>query len=220
MIFIQLSYAGMALISKAAFNEGVSPLVLSAYRQAIAPIVLALFAFLLERTTHCSLSFGLFCKIFLAALCGPAASLDFYYMALLYTSATYGTVMLNTIPVGSSHIYPLCSAEIVGMFKTVGGAMLLSFYRGPPLKNPHAPSPVGNSTETSHVGDHKNLIVGPVLMFLCSVAWSLWLIMQPKLLTQYPAKLKLSTLQCLLSSVQSTVIAAAMQPNFNSWKIG
>lgn len=105
------------------------------------------------------------------------------------------------------------------MFITVGGAMLLSFYRGPPLKNPHAPSPVGSSTETSHVGGHKNLIVGPVLMFLCSVAWSLWLIMQPKLLTQYPAKLKLSTLQCLLSSVQSTVIAAALQRNFNSWKI-
>ncbi|KAL0016186.1 hypothetical protein SO802_003255 [Lithocarpus litseifolius] len=44
--------------------------------------------------------------------------------------------------------------------------------------------------------------------------------MQPKLLTQYPANLKLSTLQCLLSSVQSTVIAAALQRNFNSWKIG
>lgn len=98
--------------------------------------------------------------------------------------------------------------------------MLLSFYRGPPLKIPHAPSPVGSSTKTSHIGGHKNLIVGPVLMFLCSVAWSLWLIMQPKLLTQYPTKLKLSTLQCLLSSVQSTVIAAALQLNFNSWKIG
>ncbi|XP_050249761.1 WAT1-related protein At1g09380-like [Quercus robur] len=50
MILIQLSYAGMALISKAAFNEGMSPLVLNAYRQAIATIVLAPFAFLLERS--------------------------------------------------------------------------------------------------------------------------------------------------------------------------
>ncbi|XP_075653289.1 WAT1-related protein At5g07050-like [Castanea sativa] len=87
------------LISKAAFNEGMSPLVLNAYGQAIATIVLVPFAFLLERMTHCSLSLGLFCKIFLAALCGPAASLDFYYMARRYTSATYGTAMLNTIPV-------------------------------------------------------------------------------------------------------------------------
>ncbi|KAF3952175.1 hypothetical protein CMV_022246 [Castanea mollissima] len=220
------------LISKAAFNEGMSPLVLNAYGQAIATIVLVPFAFLLERMTHCSLSLGLFCKIFLAALCGPAASLDFYYMALRYTSATYGTAMLNTIPVVASIFSVLLRMEtvgwssfygilkIVGMFITVGGAILLSFYWGPPLKIPHAPCPGGSSTETSHVGGHKNLIVGPVLMFLCSVAWSLWLIMQPKLLTQYPAKLKLSALQCLLSSVQSTVIAAALQGNFNSWKIG
>ena len=49
MIVTQLSYAGMALITKAAFNEGMSPLVLNAYRQAIATVVLAPFAFLLER---------------------------------------------------------------------------------------------------------------------------------------------------------------------------
>ena len=50
MIITQLSYAGMALITKAAFNEGMmSPLVLNAYRQAIATVVLAPFAFLLER---------------------------------------------------------------------------------------------------------------------------------------------------------------------------
>jgi len=54
MIFIQLSYAGMALISKAAVNDGFSPLVFNAYRQAIATLVLAPFAFLLERLVFLS----------------------------------------------------------------------------------------------------------------------------------------------------------------------
>ena len=47
--------------------------------------------------------------------------------------------------------------KIGGMFIAVGGAMLLSFYRGPP---------VGSSTETpSQVGGQtKNLFVGPLLM--------------------------------------------------------
>ena len=103
--------------------------------------------------------------------------------------------------------------KIGGMFIAVGGAMLLSFYRGPP---------VGSSTETpSQVGDQTmNLFVGPLLMFLSSVTGSLWLIMQPRLLKQYPTRLRLSTLQCLLSSVQCTVIAATLQRNSNSWKIG
>ena len=103
--------------------------------------------------------------------------------------------------------------KIGGMLIAVGGAMLLSFYRGPP---------VGSSTETpSQVGGQtKNLFVGPLLMFLSAVTGSLWLIMQPRLLKQYPTRLRLSTLQCLLSSVQCTVIAAALQRNSNSWKIG
>ncbi|XP_059442068.1 WAT1-related protein At5g64700-like [Corylus avellana] len=81
---------------------------------------------------------------------------------------------------------------------------------------------MGSSKETisSTGGDHKKLIVGPVLLFLSSVVWSLWFIVQPNLLKQYPARLRLSTLQCLLSSVQSTVAALALQRNFDSWKIG
>lgn len=63
MILIQLSYAGMALISKAAFNEGMSPLVLNAYRQAIATTVLVPFAFLLERLVFLSVH-GFSCQSF------------------------------------------------------------------------------------------------------------------------------------------------------------
>lgn len=54
MISIQAAYAGMALISKAAINDGLSPLVFNAYRQAIATLVLAPFAFLLERLAFLS----------------------------------------------------------------------------------------------------------------------------------------------------------------------
>ena len=49
MIFIQLAYAGMVLLSKAALTKGMSPLVFVAYRQSIAVLVLAPFAFLFER---------------------------------------------------------------------------------------------------------------------------------------------------------------------------
>ncbi|KAF5460447.1 hypothetical protein F2P56_020311 [Juglans regia] len=213
----------MAIISKAALNDGISPLVFNAYRQAIAALVLAPFALLLERRTDNMWSFGLFCKIFLAALCGPTVSLDLYYLALQRSSATNATAILNTIPVVTFLLSVLLRIEtvgwgtfhgilkIVGMCIAIGGAMLLSFL-----------GPIGSSTETSfhHVGNNKNRFLGPVLMFLCSVAWSLWLIVQPHLLKQYPSKLRLSTLQCLLSSVQATVAAAALQRNFDSWKIG
>lgn len=49
MIFMQLLYAGMALLSKAALNKGMSYLVFVVYRQATATVALAPFAYILER---------------------------------------------------------------------------------------------------------------------------------------------------------------------------
>ena len=49
MTFIQFGFAGMTLISKAALNDGMNPLVFNAYRQVIATFVLALLVLLMER---------------------------------------------------------------------------------------------------------------------------------------------------------------------------
>lgn len=49
MTFIQFGFAGMTLISKAALNAGMNPLVFNAYRQMIATLVLALLVLLMER---------------------------------------------------------------------------------------------------------------------------------------------------------------------------
>lgn len=40
------------------------------------------------------------------------------------------------------------------------------------------------------------------------------------MLKAYPAKLSLTTLQCLLSTIQSSVIAVAVDRNRNSWILG
>lgn len=49
MLFVQFAYAGMALISKAAMNGGMSPYIFVAYRQAFATAFLAPFAFFIDR---------------------------------------------------------------------------------------------------------------------------------------------------------------------------
>lgn len=49
MLFVQLIYAGMALLSKAAIAKGMNPFVFVVYRQAFATIALAPFAFFFDR---------------------------------------------------------------------------------------------------------------------------------------------------------------------------
>lgn len=58
-----------------------------------------------------------------------------------------------------------------------------------------------------------------------TVAWSVpnlsdGLFTQAKMLKAYPAKLSLTTLQCLMSTIQTGVIAAALDRNINSWRVG
>lgn len=49
MLIVQLIYAGMALLSKTAIAQGMSPFIFVAYRQAFATIALAPFAVFLDR---------------------------------------------------------------------------------------------------------------------------------------------------------------------------
>ncbi|KAJ6770704.1 WAT1-RELATED PROTEIN [Salix purpurea] len=233
MTFIQFGFAGMTLISKAALNDGMNPLVFNAYRQVIATFVLALLVLLMERKKSGSLPFSLFCKIFVAALLGPTLSLDLYYVALHLTSATFAAAILNSIPVVTFVLAIIMGLEtvgwrsfygglkILGIVITVGGSMLLSFYRRPSTGQSHSPSP-GSSEGTFFVNKlegRTRSILGPVLMLLSAICWSTWLVVQSKLLELYPARLRLSTLQCLISSVQSTIIAVALEREPNSWKI-
>lgn len=46
------------------------------------------------------------------------------------------------------------------------------------------------------------------------------IIFQARILKQYPAKLRLISLQCFFSCLQSTVLAVAMEANISSWKLG
>jgi drug/metabolite transporter (DMT)-like permease len=50
---------------------------------------------------------------------------------------------------------------------------------------------------------------GTFLMLLGNVTWSLWIVLQARLLKEYPNKLLATALQCLLSAAQSLALAAA-----------
>ncbi|XP_058086356.1 WAT1-related protein At1g43650-like isoform X2 [Magnolia sinica] len=236
MVFMQLLYAGMALLSKAALNKGMSYFVFVVYRQAIATLALTPFVCIYERRKAPPMSLIVFCKIFLLALLGLTLSMDLYYMALRYTSATFATTIINIIPAMTFLIAILLRIEsinlrrtygrlkIVGMLICIGGAVLLSLYQGPPLKllNWHhniAP-PRGRGVLISHGEDKPMTLKGPLLMFAAFTAWSIWFVMQAEILKDYPAKMQLTALQCFLSTIQSAITALILDRNIDSWKLG
>nr|GME15357.1 WAT1-related protein At1g43650 [Ipomoea batatas] len=203
VLIIQLIYAGMALLSKAAIDEGMNTYVFVAYRQAFATIFLAPFAFFLDRKISAPLSYNVLWKIFLVSFIGITLSLNLYYFALKYTSATLAAATTNIIPALTfmmaliSRVEKLSIKRSHGMVKVLGclvsfcGALVFAFVKGPHIKLLDLGS--SGSQEVASSRAH--------------------------VLKQYPAKVRLTALQCLFSCVQSSVWAMAMVRDTSSWKL-
>ncbi|KDP35319.1 hypothetical protein JCGZ_09478 [Jatropha curcas] len=235
VILVQSIYAGMFLVSKAAFNGGMNNFVFVFYRQAAATLFLAPIALFLEWKTAPRLSFVTFCKIFLLSLCGITLSLDIYGIALVYTSATLAAATSNCLPVITFFLALLLRMEVLklrtsaGIAKLIGivtcmaGAATLAFFKGPHFKvmchhhlfgSPHAQDLQG------HVSSGIIWIKGCFLMLMSNTCWGLWLVLQVGVLKCYPSKLLFTTLQCFLSSIQSFVIAIALERDPHEWMLG
>ena len=234
MLFIQFVYAGMALLSKAAISKGMSPYVFVVYRQAFASVALSPFAFF-DSKQPAPLSCNLLCKLFLVSLVGLTASSNLYCVSINYTSATFAAAATNTVPaitfimavlirmesISIKRVHGL--AKILGSVLSLAGAITFALVKGPhlgfmkwyPENQNHSSHPL---TIVHSKGD---TIRGSLLMLSGNTAWSLWLILQGFVVKQYPAKFRLTAIQCLFSFMQSTVVAVAVERNNPSaWRLG
>ncbi|KAJ7969818.1 WAT1-related protein [Quillaja saponaria] len=199
------------------------------YRQAFGTLALAPIAFFFESKKATPLSYILLGKIFLVSLVGVTASLQFYYLAFKYTTATLAAASVNTVPaltfimaaifrmetISIKHKYGL--AKVLGSIISLSGAMVFGFIKGPPLSfikwNP-ATKKLNSHLST---GDY---VKGSFIMLAANTTWALWLVLQVLLIKQYPSKFSLSALQCFFSFIQSAVLAVAMQRSSSAWKLG
>ncbi|KAK3027784.1 hypothetical protein RJ639_042229 [Escallonia herrerae] len=172
MLFVQLVYAGMALLSKSAIAHGMNPYVFVVYRQAIATLFLAPFAFFLDR--------------------------------------------VESVQIKQCHGL----AKVLGTIVGVSGAFVFAFVKGPPLKFMSFSYPANSREVSIWFSSKGQWLKGSLMMLSANTAWSFWLNMQACLMKQYPAKLRLVTLQCFFSCIQSAIWAIAMERNMSSWKLG
>ncbi|KAJ4715433.1 WAT1-related protein [Melia azedarach] len=235
VILIQAIYAGMFLLSKAAFNGGMNNFIFVFYRQAVATLFLAPLSLAFEWKTAPPLSFVTFCKIFFLSLIGITFSLDLYGVALIYTSATLAAATTNCLPVITFFFAVLLRTEVLrlkttaGVAKLVGiiiclaGAVTLAFYNGPQLRLLCHHQIFGHHSSNgiqAHVSSGKTWIKGCFIMLSSNTFWGLWLVLQALVLKDYPSKLLFTTLQCFLSSIQSFAIAIAVERDPHEWMLG
>ncbi|KAL5699810.1 hypothetical protein ACHQM5_030661 [Ranunculus cassubicifolius] len=224
MIVMQFSYSGVALFTRAALLQGMSPRVFVVYRQAIATLVVAPIAYFSKgKTERVSLDMRSFGFIFVASLVGVTINQNIYFEGLYMASSSLASAMSNLVPaitfimaasVGLEKvkIRSLRSmAKVGGTILCVGGAISMALLKGPRLLNMELPS--------SNSFFHSYWILGCLLLFGSCCCWSFWLILQVPMSASYPDHLGLSAWMCFFATFQSGILALCLEPKIATWTL-
>ncbi|KAL0359656.1 UNVERIFIED_CONTAM: WAT1-related protein [Sesamum angustifolium] len=214
MILLQFGHAAMNIITKVSLNRGMSHYVLVVYRHAFATAAIAPFALILER---------------------PVIDQNLYYAGLKFTSPTFAIAMANMLPAMTFLMAIICrmekvdmkkvrcQAKVVGTIVTVGGAMLMTLYKGHVINmiwsNYIHPQKSNVPTSIDSNRD-KDWVKGSILLIIATLAWASFFILQAITLRKYTAQLSLTALVCFMGTLQSVAVTLVMEHRPHAWAIG
>ncbi|CAK9323751.1 unnamed protein product [Citrullus colocynthis] len=234
VIFIQFGYAGMTILTKSALNKGMSQYIFVVYRQVAATLVMAPFAIIFDRKGRTKMTFSLFFKILILGFLEPVIDQNLFYTGMKYTTATFASAMCNVLPAFVFLMAWACrlekvnilkrgsQAKILGTIVTVGGAMIMTFIKGPMLNLPWTKLPNHPSASSSSASspNHQSTIMGFLMIATGCICWSAFIILQAITLKSYPAELSLTALICLVGTIGGSGFALIMERgNPSAWAL-
>ncbi|XP_062224984.1 WAT1-related protein At1g68170-like [Phragmites australis] len=240
MVVVQVIFAGVNIFYKLALCDGMDMRVLIAYRYLFASAVLAPLAYFIERRNRTKLTWRVVVLSFICGLTGGSLAQNLYISGMKLTSATFASAMTNLIPAITFVLALLFryesiavrtfsgQAKVAGTLLGVGGAMLLTFYKGADI-TPWASHIDLVTAVTAHAeaaaGLHPtveatNRVMGSLLVIGSCFFYALWLILQAKLSREYPFHYSSTALMCLMSTLQSIAFALCYNRDVAQWRLG
>ncbi|TMW83805.1 hypothetical protein EJD97_000693, partial [Solanum chilense] len=232
MISLQFGYAGMNIITKVSLNRGMSHCALVVYRNAFATLVIAPFALILERKIRPKMTLVMFLQIFVLGLLGPVIDQNFYYAGLKLTSPTFSCAMSNMLPAMIFVMAVLCrmekvdikkircQAKILGTIVTMGGAMLMTLYKGHDVNLIWSNNINSNVNQITNENYDKDWVKGSILLIFATFAWAAFFILQYIIMRKYTAPISLTALVCFMGTLQSIAVTFVMEHKNSIWTIG
>ncbi|KAI4307007.1 hypothetical protein L6164_030242 [Bauhinia variegata] len=228
MLLVQVFAAGLQLLSRVVLVKGTFIFALIAYRHIVGAVCVAPFAFYLERGGVKKLGWSASFWLFLNALVGITMAMGFFYYGLRDTSATYSVNFLNLIPIFTflvSIIFRMeklgletwaGKAKTVGAILCVGGALTCSIYKGAAFHIVHH----SVSTRITVDSSKTNMLRGTLFLVASCLSYTLWYIVQVKMLKAFPFKYCATMLTCILASMQAAVAGLCINRSTSAWKLG
>uniref|UniRef100_A0A0D3FVV1 WAT1-related protein n=2 Tax=Oryza TaxID=4527 RepID=A0A0D3FVV1_9ORYZ len=236
MVSLQLLFSALQVFIKLALNDGMDARVLVAYRFMFAATFLCPIAFLRERKKRPPLTMKVVLQLFLCGLFGFSINQNLYVLAIKLTSATYITAISNLTPATTFLLAiltrletlklkkPAGQAKLLGTLVGMGGAMLLTFYKGPKImvldQLPHPKFAHLTENPQSHPISTGNQIIGSFLGIISCFTYATWLVIQAKVSKVYPCHYSIAAMVCLFGALQSTVMALCVHRDMEHWRLG
>ncbi|OIT33680.1 PREDICTED: WAT1-related protein At4g01440-like [Nicotiana attenuata] len=231
MLAIDFAFAISNILLKKIILDGMNHLVFITYRQSISTIFLAPIAFFLERNTRPKLTPQILCNLFLSAIVGASLTQYLFLLGIEYTSATFSCAFVNMVPVitflmalpfGLETInikHGSGIAKLIGTLICVGGAFILTFYKGIPLIHFSDLQHVSPSSDAAISSSKikERWILGSLALFAGTFLWSSWFLLQSFIGNQYPCKYSSTVIMTFFSAIQSAILTLSIDRRLSIW---
>ncbi|KAK3131400.1 hypothetical protein QOZ80_6AG0505890 [Eleusine coracana subsp. coracana] len=232
MLFLNAVAAVMVSLVKVAMDGGMNPLVLVTLQQLTASIFLTPIAYFKERKSRPKLTLEIFGYLFLSAALGAALRQYMIFVGLRYTTATFVTAFSNIAPVLTfllavatrSEALNLKSktgmAKLVGTLVSLGGAMVLTLYKGVTLTHAAPPHQLQQHQAAAQEGSsHAKWTLGTLAILGNCVCLSCWFLLQGRLARKYPHVYSCNSFMSGLSFLQVAAVGLCTQRTISPWII-
>ncbi|KAM5574687.1 WAT1-related protein [Rosa sericea] len=240
MVAVQVTFAGVNVFYKLAANDGMNTNLVIAYRFLFATAFVTPLALYFERKSRPKLTWMVVLQAFLCGLFGGTMSQNMYIASIALTSATFTCAITQLIPAITFVLAVIFrlerlnlrstggKAKVLGTLMGVGGAMLLTFYKGVEINiwSTHVDLLHKSHQPSRHLAAHNSKtdfadrILSCLLALGSSLGYALWLIIQAKMGERYPCYYSSTALMSLMGSIQSVGFALCMERDWNQWKLG
>ncbi|CAN6288593.1 unnamed protein product [Urochloa humidicola] len=238
MVSFQVVFAGLNIFYKLAVSDGMDLRVLVAYRYLFATAFLAPLAYFVERRNRTKITWRVLGLSFVCGLTGGSVAQNLYIAGMKLTTATFATATTNLLP-AATFLLALAfryeklairtssgQAKVAGTLLGIGGAMLLTFYKGVDITpwHSHINLIAANNNGTgggshSHPAAATNYAMGSLLCIISCFFYALWIIIQAKLSAEYPFHYTSTALMCVMTTLQSSAFALCFDRDAAQWRL-
>ncbi|KAH6805240.1 hypothetical protein C2S51_030071 [Perilla frutescens var. frutescens] len=240
MVLVEGSIIALTIMASTAMARGMSPFVFVVYTNILGSIILLPYSFLYERERSDVpvLTFQFLLRVFLLGLIGIAIAQNLAFVGLSYSSPIVACGMANQIP-AFSFILGIISrttkidwkssgsqARLIGTLISFTGAISLTLYKGPTIKNHSSPSltfPAAAVVAPPHLlvfsSPHENWVLGCILFAASSFTLAIWNIVQVGTVKMCPQVMKIISFYSLFGTIQSAILALFLERDPSAWRL-